>query len=156
MQRERRARRLAILWALALGWIAVLFFFSGQTGVESGALSGWLTDLVRRILPSIPLAGVQLEHLLRKLAHFGIFAVEGFLLGMAMIASFRDLGVGALLTGVLCTSVAAANELHQSFVDGRSCEGLDMLIDSGGALLGILAATLVCAIVRRRRRKRVA
>ena len=51
MQNKRRALRLVIFWVLAIGWIAVLFFFSGQTAAESSALSGSLADLVRGIFP---------------------------------------------------------------------------------------------------------
>ena len=154
MQNKRRALRLVIFWALAIGWVAVLFFFSGQTGAESGELSLWLTHLVQRLFPWIPLTTDALEHLLRKLAHFSIFAVEGFLLCLAMMESFRDKGAGALLSGILCTAVAAANELHQSFIEGRSCEGGDVLIDSAGALLGIAVAALAYFLCRRRRRDR--
>lgn len=152
MQKKRKPLRLLLLWALAIGWIAVLFFFSGQTGAQSGALSGWLTGIVQRILPMLSLARGTLEYLLRKLAHFGIFAVEGFLLCLAMMETCKDVGAGALLTGILCTAMAAANELHQSFFEGRSCEGRDMLIDTAGAMLGILAAMLLFHILRRRRR----
>lgn len=154
MQNKRRALRLVIFWALAIGWVAVLFIFSGQTGAESGELSLWLTHLVQRLFPWIPLTTDALEHLLRKLAHFSIFAVEGFLLCLAMMESFRDKGAGALLSGILCTAVAAANELHQSFIEGRSCEGGDVLIDSAGALLGIAVAALAYFLCRRRRRDR--
>ena len=154
MQNKRRALRLVIFWALAIGWVAVLFIFSGQTGAESGELSLWLTHLVQRLFPWNPLTTDALEHLLRKLAHFSIFAVEGFLLCLAMMESFRDKGAGALLSGILCTAVAAANELHQSFIEGRSCEGGDVLIDSAGALLGIAVAALAYFLCRRRRRDR--
>ena len=154
MQNKRRALRLVIFWALAIGWVAVLFIFSGQTGAESGELSLWLTHLVQRLFPWIPLTTDALEHLLRKLAHFSIFAVEGFLLCLAMMESFRDKGAGALLSGILCTAVAAANELRQSFIEGRSCEGGDVLIDSAGALLGIAVAALAYFLCRRRRRDR--
>ena len=154
MQNKRRALRLVIFWALAIGWVAVLFIFSGQTGAESGELSLWLTHLVQRLFPWIPLTTDALEHLLRQLAHFSIFALEGFLLCLAMMESSRDKGAGALLSGILCTAVAAANELHQSFIEGRSCEGGDVLIDSAGALLGIAVAALAYFLCRRRRRDR--
>ena len=154
MKSKRKWLWRTLFWALAIGWVAVLFFFSGQTAAESGKLSLWLTHLVQRLFPWIPLTTDALEHLLRKLAHFSIFAVEGFLLCLAMMESFRDKGAGALLSGILCTAVAAANELHQSFIEGRSCEGGDVLIDSAGALLGIAVAALAYFLCRRRRRDR--
>ena len=151
MQNKRRALRLVIFWALAIGWIAVLFFFSGQTAAESSALSGSLADLVRGIFPFNRIPPDQLEHVLRKLAHFGFFGLEGLLLGLAMMQSVGRLRAGALLSAVACGILAAANELHQRFFEGRSCEAGDVLIDFGGALLGIAAAALLLWLVRRRK-----
>ena len=151
MQNKRRALRLVIFWVLAIGWIAVLFFFSGQTAAESSALSGSLADLVRGIFPFNRIPPDQLEHVLRKLAHFGFFGLEGLLLGLAAMQSVRRLRAGALLSTLACGILAGANELHQRFFEGRSCEVGDMLIDFGGALLGVAAAALLLWIIRRRK-----
>lgn len=153
MQKKTRVLRLSLFWALAIGWIAVLFFFSGQNAVDSSALSGWFVNFVRDIFPFNRLPADQLTHVVRKLAHFCIFALEGFLLCFAMTESFRDRSVGAVLSVITCTALAAGNELHQMFSEGRSCEGRDMLIDTGGALLGIGVAMLLQWIIRRARKK---
>ena len=154
MQNKGRVLRMSIFWLLAIGWIAVLFFFSGQTAVESSALSGWVVDFIRGVFPFNRIPADQLTHVVRKLAHFCIFALEGFLLCLAMTQSFRDRSAGAVLSVIACTALAAANELHQMFSEGRSCEGRDMLIDTGGALLGVAAALLLLHIIRRWKRAR--
>ena len=154
MQKKRKALRLILFWALAIGWIAVLFFFSGQNAADSSALSGWFVDFVRSIFPSNRIPADQLIYVVRKLAHFCIFALEGFLLCIAMVGTFRDGSAGAALSVIACTALAAGNELHQMFSEGRSCEGRDMLIDTGGALLGIGAALLLLWIIRRWKRAR--
>ena len=154
MQKKRKALRLILFWALAIGWIAVLFFFSGQNAADSSALSGWFVDFVRSIFPFNRIPADQLSYVVRKLAHFCIFALEGFLLCLAMTESFRDRTVGAALSVIVCTALAAGNELHQMFSEGRSCEGRDMLIDTGGALLGVAAALLLLHIIRRWKRAR--
>ena len=154
MQKKRKALRLILFWALAIGWIAVLFFFSGQNAADSSALSGWFVDFVRSIFPFNRIPADQLTYVVRKLAHFCIFALEGFLLCLAMTQSFRDRSAGAVLSVIACTALAAANELHQMFSEGRSCEGRDVLIDIGGALLGIAAAMLLLRLIRRWRRAR--
>ena len=151
MRNKRRKLRLALFWALAVGWIAVLFFFSGQTAAESSALSGSLADFVRGIFPFNRIPADQLTNVVRKLAHFCIFALEGFLLCLATAESFQDVSVGAVLSVIACTALAAANELHQRFFEGLSCEAGDVLIDFGGALLGIAAAALLLWLVRRRK-----
>ena len=151
MQRKGRVLRMSIFWLLAIGWIIVLFFFSGQTAMESSKLSGWFVNFVRGVFPFNRIPADQLTHAVRKLAHFCIFAVEGFLLCLAMEASFQDVSVGTVLSVIACTALAAANELHQMFFEGRSCEGRDMLIDAGGALLGIAVAALLLWLLRRRK-----
>ena len=156
MQKKRKALRLILFWALAVGWIAVLFFFSGQNAADSSALSGWFVDFVRSIFPFNRIPADQLIYVVRKLAHFCIFALEGFLLCLAMTQSFRDRSAGAVLSVIACTALAAANELHQMFSEGRSCEGRDVLIDIGGALLGIAAAMLLLRLLHRRKRAREA
>ena len=154
MQNKGRVLRMSIFWLLAIGWIAVLFFFSGQNAADSSALSGWFVDFVRSIFPFNRIPADQLIYVVRKLAHFCIFALEGFLLCLAMTQSFRDRSAGAVLSVIACTALAAANELHQMFSEGRSCEGRDVLIDIGGALLGIAAAMLLLRLIRRWRRAR--
>ena len=154
MQKKCKALRLILFWVLAVGWIAVLFFFSGQNAADSSALSGWFVDFVRSIFPFNRIPADQLTYVVRKLAHFCIFALEGFLLCLAMTQSFRDRSAGAVLSVIACTALAAANELHQMFSEGRSCEGRDVLIDIGGALLGIAAAMLLLRLIRRWRRAR--
>ena len=156
MQKKRKALRLILFWALAIGWIAVLFFFSGQNAADSSALSGWFVDFVRGIFPFSRIPADQLTYVVRKLAHFCIFALEGFLLCLAMTQSFRDRSAGGVLSVIACTALAAANELHQMFSEGRSCEGRDVLIDVGGALLGVGAAMLLLWLLHRRKRAREA
>ena len=160
MRRKRNPVLTAILWIAAIAWVAVLFFFSGQTAVQSGDLSMRVLKFLLRLFPSIPYPVEVLHPILRKLAHFGIFAVEGFLLGMAMMSSLRVRTLGGALAAVCCAAMAALNEYHQSFVDGRSCELRDVGIDTGGALAGILFAALIlqlirCAARRRARRENV-
>ena len=134
------------LWIAALAWCALLFYFSGQSGAESGALSLRFTRFVLRAFPFLPYSVQQLEPVLRKCAHFGIFAVEGFLLGAAMMTTLRNRRAGGALAATVCAVVAALNEYHQSFSVGRSCELRDMLIDAGGGITGVLcAALMLCA-----------
>ena len=147
---ERRRPLLSVfLWIAAIGWGALLFYFSGQSGLESGELSLRFTRFVLRTFPFLPYSVEVLEPVLRKCAHFGIFGVEGFLLASAMMTTLRERAVGGALAALVCAIVAVLNEYHQSFSDGRSCEVRDMLIDTGGALTGVLFAALVVCLALR-------
>ena len=141
------SRLTAMLWVAAVLWVGVLFFLSTQTAVQSDELSGWFTSLVLRVFRFLKYDPSDLEGVLRKVAHFCIFAFEGFLLGLAMQRTIKKRTKALILTEAICMVMAAANEASQLFAAGRSCEVRDMLIDSGGALLGVFAAWALHAIV---------
>ena len=143
-----------LLWILALGWVAVLFVLSGQSGADSSDLSMRFTRFVLRMLPFLDISAAALEPILRKLAHAGIFAVEGFLLGLAAMRSFGR-GRGSLLAAPACGLMAVFNELHQLGSPNRSCEIRDMGIDFAGAMAGICAAWLILLFIDKLSRLRV-
>lgn len=154
MHRKRNLTAAVLFWIAAIAWAMVLFVFSGQNANESGQLSRRVTEIVFRIFPNIPLRFEDLHFLIRKTAHFCIFALEGFLLGGAMILSFNPHWLGGLLAAAGCSAMAALNEYHQSFFEGRSCELRDMIIDSAGSVTGVIVITLVLWIIHRIRRNK--
>ena len=154
MDNWRKPKLSIFLWIAAAAWGAVLFYFSGQNGAESSALSLRFTRFVLRVFPALPFSVDELHPILRDMAHFCIFAAEGLLVGMAMMTSFKPWALGGLLAELCCAVVAVGNEYHQSFIQGRDCEVQDMLVDAGGAATGILFAVLLLALVIDRARRR--
>ncbi|WP_239061333.1 VanZ family protein [Lacticaseibacillus sp. 866-1] len=95
------------------------------------------------------------EFFLRKLAHFGSF----FLFGLAAFLGLRDWvkprWLRLVLTLFSSTGVAAFDEFHQMLTADRTPLFQDVMLDTVGALLGILVALLV-ASRRRQHKKRAA
>ena len=149
MQKKPNLKAILIFWILALGWGGMLFFFSGQNANESGRLSAWFTGIVFRIFPEIPLEFEVLHLYIRKAAHFSIFALEGFLLGAAMMLSFRWKRLAGFMAAAGCAGMAVLNELHQTMAIGRSCEVRDMIIDASGSAAGVILAAIALWIVCR-------
>ena len=144
---NRRRYAAVFFGVLAVLWLGVLFFFSGQSGVDSRELS---MKVARRLLEWFPWIGMtvrQFNPILRKIAHAGVFGVEGALSGLCLLNAL-PMGWGCGLSVAMCAIVATANEYHQTFSQGRSAEIQDALIDFGGALLGIAVATALIAIAR--------
>jgi VanZ family protein len=84
-------------------------------------------------LSSVPDLGTGLgtwDTVLRKLAHFGEYAVLGFLLVRAVGREPLAVGLGIAYAG--------SDELHQHFVRGRHAAVRDVAIDAAGVLLGVL------------------
>ncbi len=80
----------------------------------------------------------QAEFYIRKLAHFGEYALLGFCLALPLYA-YRIRKGWLLLSAQLISSLyAVSDEFHQSFIPGRTPQLRDVLIDSAGAFAGIL------------------
>ena len=147
-----------------LAVMAAIYGFSSQNGEESGALSARVTAVVIRFVRSDydelgakeqSLLFDRTLHVVRKAAHFSEFAVLGFFLlghfrALALKTALRRPTPCAAVTGFL---YAVSDELHQSFVGGRSPGLLDVGIDSAGVLFGILVMALLLYLCRGRNTK---
>ena len=118
--------------AAVAAWMALIFFFSSQTGGESAGLSTAVVELLAPALPALDPA--TLGTLVRKAAHVSEFAVLGALLAWAWPRRARWPLLAPLLIGI---GYAALDEVHQLFVPGRSGQVSDVLIDTVGVLIGI-------------------
>ena len=79
----------------------------------------------------------DLDFILRKSGHMAAFGILAVLLWRALDLS----GVrrAMALSLVLTIAYAATDEFHQSFTAGRNPSGVDVGIDSAGALIALLA-----------------
>ena len=159
--RRKTWLRLA-LWALAVAWMGLIFYFSTEDAEGSSATSDlvvrWLLSTFDRSFSSLSPEAQLLRmedwsFAVRKLAHFAVFAVLGFLCFAAFSVDLLPrrafpaaLGLGAV-RGVL-------DEVHQSFVPGRSCELRDMGIDFAGVLLGAAFLLLILHWIQRKKLKK--
>ncbi|MCI8506425.1 MAG: VanZ family protein [Lachnospiraceae bacterium] len=140
MKNRECVRRRWIFLALSLLWMAVIFYFSGQSGSESGALSGFLSELL-----GLP------DWVVRKGAHMAEYAALGFFLaGFFLTFPGKRMWLPAWGTAVL---YAASDEIHQMFSDGRGPAVRDVCIDAAGAVIGVAAMCLITVFFRRRRNK---
>ena len=134
-----------VIFTLALiGCIA--FIFSVST-VSSSRVRTLLQAALRR-LGHPALAQRLTDHIVRKLAHFCEYMLEGFLLMLCMRVYTRQyiwhISV-PMLGGVL---TALTDETIQIFSPGRSSQVTDVWLDSAGVLAGILTALVLMALCR--------
>ena len=53
-----------------------------------------------------------------------------------------------MTVSVICASIyAISDEVHQIFIDGRSCELRDLAIDTVGAILGAIGFLVIYLII---------
>ncbi len=84
--------------------------------------------------------------IIRKSAHFSLFAMLGFLVSMS-VGRRRLFSLSSAGVMLFCFLYAVSDEIHQSFVPGRSCEFRDMMIDTSGSLTGMLASMAIMYIL---------
>lgn len=141
-----------VVFTLALvGCIAFIFSNSMQAAEASSGASGRVLVLMQRVLRHLGMPGAANRltmHIVRKLAHFCEYGLEGFLLMLCMRVysrhPLRHISV-PVLGGVL---TALTDETIQLFSSGRSSQVTDVWLDFAGVLAGILAALVLLALCR--------
>lgn len=112
-------------------WMAFIFIMSSFNSTESSSQSNFIVNIIVDIfnINNIEL----LSLIIRKLAHF----TEYFILGLLTYNMINSYNKKSYIAIFICILYAISDEIHQSFVPGRSCQILDMTIDSLGGVTGI-------------------
>ena len=143
-----------ILITALIAIFVTIFGFSNQNAETSSGLSQKVANFVVEIVPSIKNMPEQekeevvdrIESVVRKLAHFSIYMLVGFLL-MSLMSTYKikelDKIAISLIIGVL---YASTDEIHQVFVPGRGPLITDVILDSIGVLTGIFIVMLVLKV----------
>lgn len=150
------------LWFLTIGMMVIIFLFSAQNGENSMALSGRFSVPIANFIASMQkdvtpekyqeiLNAVQF--FVRKTAHFSEYAVLGFLIRLLMWSySVKRAGGWAWLAGTL---YAGTDEIHQLLTGERSGMWQDVVLDSCGAVFGVVMAGVFMWLLGRRKARNV-
>lgn len=124
--------------SLFILWLCLIYYFSSQTGTVSGGLSDrvlrWIADILR--ISDVNTFVSNFSFLIRKTAHFS----EYFILFILTYECFKEYKIKNILiiSIIFCVIYAGFDEYHQLFVNGRSGQFTDVLIDSSGSLVSSL------------------
>lgn len=157
--RNKQILKAAVGIVLAAVWCVFIFQMSAKGGeVSQGMSDGVIASAIKLLYPGFvslnPDAQVAAigtwSFPVRKAAHLSEYALLGLLASNACIQLARARGREVclrsegkrllLLAFALCVLYAASDEFHQLFVDGRSGQLRDVVIDSCGAMIGVLVA----------------
>ena len=130
MQEQNQRTSPWIFTFALIGCIVFIFSNSLQIADVSEGASGRVLGILQGILRHLGLPGAAdrlTMHIVRKLAHFCEYLLEGFL--------------GGLLT-------ALTDETIQLFVPGRSGQVTDIWIDFSGVMTGLLVGLILLGLVR--------
>ncbi len=147
---------IGIIAALIIAWCATIFRLSGMNSNSSNdASTGIVEKVISKVLDATNEAGITNSHPddeklakaanlinapLRKVVHATVYFILALLLltiGRVIFGSKKYL-LTCVITIVLCSAFAMTDEYHQTFVDGRTGQMMDVMIDTAGAGVGIL------------------
>jgi VanZ family protein len=140
-------------WMPLLVWLGVIFL--GSTDLMSAEhTSRFIVPFLRWLKPEISLETLASVHfIIRKCAHLSEYAILALLLLRASICMTNLKRLTLILYAsvwIACFLVAVTDEFHQTFVMSRGPSARDVMIDSVGAIFGLLIATI---FARRRPKK---
>jgi VanZ family protein len=122
--------------------MGIIFYFSSKPAYESDAQSFLAIDVINHTLK---LLGVKAQFVvgewnffIRKFAHASEYAFLGVLLYIAFSASCFTKVKTLIFSLIISIIYASTDEVHQLFVPGRTGKVMDVMIDTGGALAGLL------------------
>lgn len=136
----------------------MIFCLSAETAETSSKTSGgFVAAIINILFPDYENLSVaeqlalreQLQFIIRKTAHFTIYAILGALSFLSVV-TYKKIPFFCRLaiSSAFCLLYAVSDELHQLAVAGRSGEVRDVLIDFCGALLGIAFFTLLTMVLK--------
>lgn len=149
-----------IFTLMTLLWMGIIFWFSAQPADQSermslsvGHVAGLLFVDGYEDWPQERQEAFEeeIDHGVRKAAHFTEYAILGLLL-TAMYRAYGHEGERLFLLAAGTGSLyAATDEFHQLFVQGRSCQITDWMIDTCGVITGAAAVCLFHLIIENRK-----
>lgn len=151
-----------ILIVLLLCTFYIIFGFSSQDGEKSGGISKKITEFILEksskynSLEQTKKEEVskRTERIIRKIAHFSIYTLVGFLL-MALFSTYENIKrkYQIYISAIIGILYAISDEIHQSFTPERGPKITDVFIDSLGVFFGMAVILLIIEILNRKNKK---
>lgn len=134
-----------VLWILVVFWMGLIFYFSSFKGDESteqsqGFLYNTIGNIVEFFNKDISVEEKELiiekyDPIVRKVAHACVYMILAFLVCLLINCYNDKINKVIVLSLIFCIIYAISDEVHQTFVEGRSGEVRDVLIDSIGIIV---------------------
>ncbi len=150
-----------ILVLLLILTFGMIFNFSNQDSEKSGSTSQKVTEAITKDIKSIQKLNKnekakvidKIEDVIRKIAHFSLYALIGFLL-MALFSTYNINEKNKIISTIIIGAIyAISDEFHQSFISGRSGQVSDVFLDTLGVTVGGLFIILIIKTVKKFRKE---
>lgn len=140
---------------LTIIWMALIFYMSNQPADISSEQSSSVISMLSSLpiignLIDIMIANDTAQFIIRKGAHmfsYGVLATLCFMSMYDINKSIKNTGIKAITIAFI---YACTDEIHQLFIDGRSGEFRDVLVDTTGSIIAIGIVYLLLKNKRKR------
>lgn len=108
-----------------------IFLMSQTNGNDSSSQSNFIVDIIIKI---INIDHDTLSLIVRKCAHFTEYTILAFLIYYGLAKNQVNNKSILLYTVLITFAYACSDEFHQLFINGRSGQFKDVLIDTSGVI----------------------
>ena len=147
----KKAIKIIILLIVAVSWMFCIFKLSGMNSTNSnGKSTGIISLFIEDALDITNEYGITNSHPndekleraselinapMRKVAHASVYFVLAFfaMIVLNIIFDHKKYWLTILIALIICIGFAATDEYHQTYVNGRTGQVMDVIIDSLGA-----------------------
>ncbi|ELC8444103.1 VanZ family protein [Clostridium perfringens] len=131
-------RKKIIAWILIVFWMAFIFFMSNQPGDVSSKQSDFVVFLMDMLGIDLNSRFGDLSTLIiRKGAHFTEYMILYFL-AFNLLRLYISKKKAYIYSLFIVFGYACTDEFHQLFIEGRSGQFKDVLIDTSGGTFGMV------------------
>ncbi len=149
----RTDKLLTVYFIISILLMGFIFVQSSLPADVSMRESSFLVPFVRNLFK---IDAESASTIIRKFAHFIEYGFLGASLTLTANRFWiteppKQCGLNAFIIGSI---YSITDELHQVFVDGRSCEFRDIMIDMGGVLFGVLIVCFILYALEKKKKAR--
>lgn len=152
-------------------WMGMIFVLSNMNAVKSGGMSlSIIKNTIKNVLQITNKIGITNKNIsdrdldiiarkwnnpFRKITHAFVYLILAIFV-MLMLRNFNlSMPKAIILTILICFVYSLTDEFHQTFIQGRSGEFMDCLIDTAGSACGITIYLISHSFLLHRRNKNV-
>ena len=158
------SKKAIILLIMVIIWMGLIFYMSNSNGDDSGSESEDIVTFIIDKYDKITNASIETisyhkspefiknaNFYFRKMCHFSEYFILGILLFCFLIALNRYSLLKCVLYSILISILyACSDEFRQTFINGRSGQIIDILIDCSGAIIGVILIRIVDKFTKKR------
>lgn len=131
-----------VKWLPVILWMIVIFIFSSENGIKSGENNKFVIDLLKHIGINLDKdLGGNANFIVRKFAHMTEYFILFLLVYRAINEKFSFIKT-LIFSLIFVFLYASSDEYHQSFIPGRGPSVRDVMIDTSGGTIALLATVL--------------